>query len=734
MSGRPVVIDVAVFAPLRQTFDYRLPKRFQSVDNLIGTRVLVPFGRSTRVGVVLNRKSSSEVEQEKLKAIVELLDDHPLLGGENLELARWAARYYHHPLGEVIAAMLPTRLRRRRSLPPVNHHAWRITTGGKQGLAALGRNAPRQKEVLRLLRTGACAPQALSSLEFAWRPVVKRLLAKAWIEQIDDDTPPAPNAPVEPGVVLTEEQNVAAQMIIENFSAFKAIVLQGVTGSGKTEVYLAAVESCLDRGGQSLVLVPEIGLTKQLVGRFQARFGERVGVIHSGLTDRERASTWALCMHREVRVLVGTRSAVWVPMPDLALVVVDEEHDQSYKQHEGFRYSARDIATVRAQQGGFPVVLGSATPSLESLANVGRGKYARAVISSRPRDIPMPLISCVDVRGLKLTAGLSDALIDSIRTHLARGEQALLFLNRRGYSPLLICRNCGEPQRCDRCDAYVVFHKALGVTRCHHCDRQWHANRPARCCEEAEIAQIGLGTERIEEAITELFPDKKVRRLDRDSVRRKGYYEEVITAVARGEVDILIGTQMVAKGLDFAGVTLVGVVDADSRLYSVDFRADERLAQLLLQVAGRAGRTMTQGRVLIQTHHPHHPVLRRIIDDGYNAYAVAALRERKQAGLPPYSAMAIIRAESAKPAGALDFLRLARGLLVARAIPQVEVSYPIPALMERRAGKYRALVVIRASRRSHSGQLISDHMERLEDLARQTRVRWSLDIDPQDTL
>ena len=729
-----MVVAVAVFAPLRQTFDYWLPKRFQSVDNLIGTRVLVPFGRSTRVGVVLNRKSSSEVEQEKLKAIVDLLDERPLLDGENLELARWAARYYHHPLGEVIAAMLPTRLRRPRSLPPVKHHAWQITASGKQGLDALGRNAGRQKDVLRLLSAGPLAPQALSSLEFAWRPVIKRLLAKGWIEQIDCDTPPVPNARVEPGVVLTEEQNDAARMIIESFSAFRAIVLQGVTGSGKTEVYLAVIECCLDRGGQSLVLVPEIGLTKQLVDRFQARFGDRVGVIHSGLTDRERASTWALCMRREVRVLVGTRSAVWVPMPDLALVVVDEEHDQSYKQQEGFRYSARDIATVRAQQGGFPVVLGSATPSLESLANVERGKYARAVISSRPRDIPMPLISCVDVRGLELTAGLSDALIDSIRTHLDRGEQALLFLNRRGYSPLLICRNCGEPQRCDWCDAYVVFHKALGVTRCHHCDRQWHANRRARCCEDAEIAQIGLGTERIEEAITELFPDKRVRRLDRDSVRRKGYYEDVITAVAGGEVDILIGTQMVAKGLDFAGVTLVGVVDADSRLYSVDFRADERLAQLLLQVAGRAGRTMTQGRVLIQTHHPHHPVLRRIIDHGYNAYADAALRERREAGLPPYSAMAIIRAESARPTGALDFLRLARSLLVERAVARVEVSYPIPALMERRAGKYRALVVIRASRRSHTGQLISDHMERLEDLARQMRVRWSLDIDPQDTL
>ncbi|MCZ6893926.1 MAG: primosomal protein N' [Gammaproteobacteria bacterium] len=733
MSGRSVVV-VAVFAPLRQTFDYRLPKKFQSVDNLIGTRVLVPLGRSTRVGVVLDCKSSSEVAQEKLKALVELLDEHPLLDGENLKLARWAARYYHHPLGEVIAAMLPTRLRRRRSLPPVKPHAWQITASGKQGLATLGRNAGRQKEVLRLLDSGPFAPKALASLEFAWRPVIKRLVAKAWIEQIDCDTAPVPNAPVDPGVVLTKEQDDAAQMIIESFSAFKAIVLQGVTGSGKTEVYLAAVECCLDRGGQSLVLVPEIGLTKQLVERFQARFGDRVGIIHSGLTDLERASTWMLCMHREIRVLIGTRSAVWVPMPDLALVVVDEEHDQSYKQQEGFRYSARDIATVRAQQGGFPVVLGSATPSLESLANVERGKYARAVISSRPRDIPMPLISCVDVRGLELTAGLSDALIDAIRTHLDRGEQALLFLNRRGYSPLLICRNCGEPQRCDRCDAYVVFHKALGVTRCHHCDRQWHANRRARCCEEANIAQIGLGTERIEEAITELFPDKRVRRLDRDSVRRKGYYEEVITAVAAGEVDILIGTQMVAKGLDFAGVTLVGVIDADSRLYSVDFRADERLAQLLLQVAGRAGRTQTQGRVLIQTHHPHHPVLRRIIDDGYNAYAEAALRERKQAGLPPYSAMVILRAESAKPTGALDFLRQARGVLVEHAVARVEISYPIPALMERRAGKYRALVVIRASRRSHTGELISDHLERLEDLARQARVRWSLDIDPQDTL
>ena len=735
-SELPSVAAIAVFAPLRQTFDYLIPVELSSTNQLGGQRVLVPFGRSTRVGIIVECKRSSDLDSSRLKTIIRLLDDVPLLPAQCIDLALWASHYYHHPLGEVVAAMLPTRLRRNVAMPLEKHEAWQLTGTGEEAYSQFERGARRQEQLLSLLQQHRCTPESFSDLNFAWRPVLKRLVAKGWAEEVEVEVAaivPNENSGDIP-VVLNEEQVCAAEKITNSLDVFETIVVQGVTGSGKTEVYLHVIDRCLKNGKQTLVLVPEIGLTQQLVKRFKARFGAQIGVVHSGLTDRERLQTWIQCGRGKIGVLIGTRSAVWVPLPKLGLIVVDEEHDQSYKQQDGFRYSARDIATVRAQHAGIPVVLGSATPSLETLANVKRGKYALSIISSRPRDIPMPRISCIDVRSLPLTAGLSDELIDAIRTHLDRGAQAMLFLNRRGYSPLLICRNCGEPQRCDRCDAYLVYHKAGDTARCHHCDKQWFMNRTAHCCSEPDIAHIGLGTERIEEAIKELFPDKQVRRIDRDSVRRKGFFDEVLSEVEDRRVDILIGTQMLAKGFDFADVTLVGVVDADSRLYSVDFRAEERLAQLLIQVAGRAGRTMTPGRVLIQTHHPHHPVLRRIIEDGYDAYAKTALKQRKEAGLPPYSAMAIVRAESGKRAGALDFLGLVRGVLTHQADEQLEVSYPIPALMERRAGKYRALIVIRARSRARSGDLLSGHLDDIEGLARKTHVRWSLDVDPQDTL
>jgi primosomal protein N' (replication factor Y) (superfamily II helicase) len=733
-SRNTTVVAVAVFAPLRQTFDYSIAVEPAVAAGLEGYRALVPFGRSTRVGIILGRKRFSDFDSSRLKSVIRLLDDVPLLRTESLNLARWAADYYHHPLGEVVAGMLPTRLRRNGSVPREKHETWRLTSAGEEAFRGLKSSARRQKQVLELLQRHRCTPESFAGLGFVWRPVLRRLLSKGWIEEVDIPAVTSEVSSLPSSVVLNSEQECAAKEIADSLGAFKTVVVQGVTGSGKTEVYLDVIKRCLHDGKQSLVLVPEIGLTQQLVQRFKARFGPRIGVMHSGLTDSERVLTWLQCWRGEVGVLIGTRSAVWVPLPRLGLIVVDEEHDQSYKQHEGFRYSARDIATVRAQHTGIPVVLGSATPSLETLANVRRGKYAHTVITSRPRDIPMPQISCLDVRGMPLTAGLSETLIDAIRTHLDNGAQVILFLNRRGYSPLLICRNCGEPQRCDKCDAYLVYHKAIHAARCHHCDKQWFMNRPARCCPDPEIANIGLGTERIEEAIKELFPQHRVRRIDRDSVRRKGFFDEVLTEVAERRVDILIGTQMLAKGFDFSDVTLVGVVDADSRLYSVDFRAEERLAQLLIQVAGRAGRTTSPGLVLVQTHHPHHPVLRQIIEEGYEAYANTALHQRKEAGLPPYSAMTIVRAESGKPSGALDFLGLVRNVLTREADGQLEVSYPIPALMERRAGRYRALIVIRASGRAHSSQLLSDHLSDIEELARGARVRWSLDVDPQDTL
>ena len=726
------IVSVALFTPLRRSFDYLLPADLRAEQAPVpGQRVLVPFGRARRIGIALERKAASSINVARLKPIAEVLDRLPVFDGEALALAHWAAAYYQHPLGDVLGNMLPVWLRRHRELPVVKTACWELSAAGAEALSAARVRAPRQIEVLARFAHGPAGVGQFADAEFGWRTVVKRLLTLGLLRAAPTPTRRPFTASA---LALNAEQQVAAQVIVAARGGFRAVLLQGVTGSGKTEVYLTAIADCLAHGGQALVLVPEIALTEQLVARFRARFGAAVGVMHSALSERERMLTWIDCETAAVRILIGTRSAVWARLPNLGLIIVDEEHDPSYKQQDGFRYSARDIALVRAQNSGVPVVLGSATPSLETLANVERGKYLRTMLRARAGSAALPRIECLDVRGLELTAGMSPALIAAIRGCLADGQQVMLFLNRRGYSPLLICRHCGAPRRCDRCDAFLVYHKGADATRCHHCDRQWSRANSVACCEAPEVALMGLGTERIEEAVAELFPEARLCRIDRDTVRRKDALRDMLEAINARRVDIVIGTQMLAKGLDFSAVTLVGVVDTDSRLYSLDFRAEERLAQLIIQVAGRAGRASLPGRVLVQTHQPHHPVLRQIIDEGYEVYARSALAQRREAALPPYGAMAIIRADSAQPAAALKFLGEARRLLLAQASSDLDLSYPLPAMMERRAGRYRALMVVRASQRIDIGRLLRGALSQLDELALQARVRPAIDIDPQDTL
>ncbi len=725
------IVSVALFTPLRRVFDYLLPDELRDHAPQPGQRVLVPFGRTHRIGIALERKDGSNIDHGRLKAIESVLDAGSIFDADALALAYWAAAYYQHPLGDVLGNMLPVWLRRHRDLPTMSAETWQLTEAGVAALAEGRIRALRQREVMEKFVVGAGDAVLFAEVGFGWRTVVKRLIALGLLAEAERVRTSVVNGPAP---ILNPEQAVAAAAIIAQADSFRAVLLQGVTGSGKTEVYLAAIADCLARGRQALVLVPEIALTEQLVARFRRRFGAAVGVLHSGLGERERMLTWSDCAAGQVRILIGTRSAVWARMPQLGLLVVDEEHDPSYKQQDGFRYSARDIALVRAQNSNVPVVLGSATPSLETLANVARGKYLCAVLRSRAGSAPMPAIECLDVRGLELTAGMSPQLIAAIRACLGRSEQVMLFLNRRGYSPLLICRHCGTPRRCDRCDAFLVYHKGADTARCHHCDRQWSRNAGVPCCEAPDIALMGLGTERIEEAVAELFPDARLCRIDRDTARRKDALRAMLDAINAREVDIVIGTQMLAKGLDFSAVTLVGVVDADSRLYSLDFRAEERLAQLIIQVAGRAGRADLPGRVLVQTHQPHHPVLRQIIDDGYEAYAISALEQRREAALPPYGAMAILRAESAQPAAALKFLGEARRLLLAEAPAELDLSYPLPAMMERRAGRYRALMVMRAAQRFDIGRLLRAALPALDEMASKARVRPAIDVDPQDTL
>lgn len=728
-------VSTAVFAPLRQTFDYRLDTENGSAAvPANGTRVWVPFGNSERVAVVLATKHSPQADIDRLKPILACLDDEPILTHDQLELAAWAANYYHHPLGDVIAGMLPTSLRKNRQLPPLAEPAFRITADGLSAFHEQQIRGRKQLAIAELLAAqSAVNLSTVKQLGGSWRNALARMQELAWVAPTTGEPRQEPLT-IAPGPALSAEQQQAVASIHACRHEFKTIVLNGITGSGKTEVYLEAINSAVSAGRQALVLVPEIALTEHLTQRFRDRFGAAVGVLHSGLGERARLTTWNQCRHGLISVLIGTRSAVWIDFPDLGVIVVDEEHDASYKQQEGFRYSARDVAIVRAQRSAIPIILGSATPSLETLANVGREKYVMAELTQRANAATLPTIECLDVRGQKLAGGLSDALLRAMREHLARGEQVMLFLNRRGYAPILMCRQCGEPRRCPHCDAYLVYHKYIEAARCHHCGIHVPLRRPARCCDAPDVAPMGLGTEQLEEIVSEQFADYRVCRIDRDSVRQPKTLKKILNDIKHKRVDILIGTQMVAKGLDFADITLIGVIDADGRLYAVDFRAEERLAQLLIQVAGRAGRASKPGTVLVQTHHPEHPVLQRIIGEGYASYAAIALAERREIGLPPFARMAVVRADSRHPEQPLAFLNKARELLKNNDPHGLDISFPIPALMEKRAGRFRALIVLRHVHRRVIGDCLKQQMQALEQTSRQYKVRFAIDIDPQDTL
>ncbi len=512
---------------------------------------------------------------------------------------------------------------------------------------------------------------------------------------------------------------------------FGAHLLQGVTGSGKTEVYLHAARAMLETGRQTLMLIPEIGLSEQLVQRFRQRFGTAVAVLHSELSERERALVWARARNGAVGIVLGTRSAVWTPLPALGLVVVDEEHDPAFKQEEGFRYSARDVAVMRARGAGVPIVLGSATPSLESEWNVRLGKYRRLVLPQRAGGALAPALRGVDVRGMKLVGGLGDILCAAIDERLARGEQTLLFLNRRGYAPVRMCHACGHIAQCSRCDAHLVLHQARERLICHHCGAEQRLDAPREvCCPTPDWFTLGVGTEQLEAVLRERFPRARVLRVDRDTMRRKGELERAYAAVRDRRVDILVGTQMLAKGHDFPAVTLVGVVDADSRLFAADFRAGERFAQTLLQVAGRAGRAEAPGLVLVQTHHPAHPLLQLLLRQDYDAFAAAALAEREEVGLPPCVALAVVRAEATDARAPQAFLRRLRAVLPGGT--DVEIAGPVPAPMERRAGKYRAVLMLSSRRRAALARLLNGLPEVAETLPERGKVRWHVDVDPQE--
>jgi primosomal protein N' (replication factor Y) (superfamily II helicase) len=665
MNSSANIARVALDVPVDKLFDYRGDDIAQED---IGRRVLVPFGTRTAIGVVIERARTSEVPAARLKGVLEVLRDDPGLGATDLELLRFASDYYHHPMGEVVMGALPARLRTIR----------------------------------KRARRGA-----------ARQPIVVQ---------------PAPAQPFPAAPALTAEQAAAVARICENSEAFQPHLLLGVAGSGKTEVYLHAISFILAQGRQALALVPEIALTPQLEALVSARFPDLyIACLHSGLNESERLAHWLAAQSGRARIVLGTRLAVFTPMPELGIIVVDEEHDASFKQAEGFRYSARDLAVVRARQRNVPVVLGSATPALETYHNAITGRYALHTLTERI-GAPPPAIESLDTRAERPRNGLSAALLSAIRAYCARGEQSLVFINRRGFAPVLTCRSCGWISGCHRCAAQLVLHLKDRQMRCHHCGHQ--ATVPAACpqCGNQDLAPVGQGTQRVEAVLAGELVAARVLRIDRDSTRRRNAWSAMRGQIARREIDVLVGTQILAKGHDFPHLNLVGVLNSDALLYSSDVRAAERLFALLTQVAGRAGRGATRGTVLIQTEFPGHPLYEALKRHDYRAFADSLLAERRRAGFPPFVHQALLRAEAPRLALALDFLAAAAQLGRELAMP-VTIYDPVPATLPRRAGRERAQLLVQSESRPRLQRFLQAWRGQLATRG-STRARWSLDVDP----
>jgi len=728
------VLAIAVDAPLRRLFDYRPPLHTDPATLQPGVRLWVPFGRRRVVGVLAALRAESELPESRLKPAHAVIDATPVLDPALLDLLLWSADYYRHPPGEVIAAALPAALRSGAAANATTER-WTLTAAARTGtLPPLSSRATRLNELVDFLRERDAADEAeLLARSPRWRDPMRELEKRGWATRLRAETARTPafdrDARIGPRPDPTPDQERAIAAIAAASGRHASFLLHGVTGSGKTEVYLRAIEDVVRRGEQALVLVPEISLTPQLVARFEARFDAPLAVMHSSLPDTERLQAWRSARDGTAPVVIGTRSAVFAPLARAGLIVVDEEHDASYKQQEGFRYSARDLALARAQRLGIPVVLGSATPSLESLERVGSGRSTRLGLPVRAAGARPPTLRLVDLRRHAGTHGIATPVVLAIGRHLEQGGQVLLYLNRRGYAPSLFCPSCGWVAPCPRCDARLTVHQREHRLHCHHCGTEQRV--PETCPDCGQPAKpVGQGTERIEETLAQLFPGVPLARIDRDAVRRRGALESALDRVTRGEVRLLVGTQMLTKGHHFPDVTLVVVLNADQGLFGTDFRASERLAQTIVQVAGRAGRAERPGEVLIQTEYPEHPLLAQLVEGGYDAYAEAALAERRQAEWPPFARIAVLRAEAARREPPMAFLDRARELAAAQAGGEVELLGPAAAPMERRAGHYRAQLLLHARSHGPLQRLLSRWLPEVEAMPEARRVRWSIDVDP----
>ncbi|MCK9086621.1 primosomal protein N' [Haemophilus influenzae] len=726
------IVRVALAVPLPRLFDYFVP---DDVSLQIGMRVLVPFGTQKRVAIVADFPTKSDVPEDKLKAILQPLDLAPVFTPIYWDWLHWAANYYQAGLGDVLFQALPVKLRNGESAVKNDRTFWRITDAGKNALKQGElKRSKKQAEALQYLSETDLEKGNNNFSSAIW----SALKAKGFIEEITIQTNPLSwqqrlgNNPIvnaENRLTLNKQQALAFSQLLFH-SGFNVWLLDGVTGSGKTEIYLQYIEEILKSGKQVLVLVPEIGLTPQTVQRFKARFNVEIDVLHSNLTDTQRLYVWDRARSGQSAIVIGTRSALFTQFSNLGAIILDEEQDASYKQQDSWRYHARDLAIVLAQKLNIAVLMGSATPSLESINNVQNGKYQHLVLSKRAGNSTALRHFVIDLKNQNIQNGLSKPLLERMKVHLEKGNQVLLFLNRRGFAPVLLCHECGWIAQCPHCEKPYTYHQHQNVLRCHHCGVQKTIPRQCGDCGSTHLITTGLGTEQLEETLKTLFPHYSVARIDRDSTARKGKLEGYLEDIQQGKSQILIGTQMLAKGHHFPNVTLVALVNVDSALFSLDFRAEERLAQLYIQVAGRAGRADKQGEVVLQTHYPDHPLLTTLLANGYQAFAKETLQLRHSMGLPPFTFQALFKAQARHSDLAENCLSQIADFFQSKQITGLQMLGPMPAPFSKKAGQYRWQLLLQHPSRMTLQKALREYQQ--AELEKNSQVRLILDVDPQD--
>ncbi len=724
------ILQIAVPCPLRQLFDYlsEEPENHWQA----GMRVRINFANRSCIGIVMKARGvTSDIDTTKLKAIDEKLDDQALIPDEILQTVLWVSRYYHHPLGECFQAALPKQLRKGEKSDLQLENWWFKTD--QQGNKKLGTKQQACIDFLNNYPDGISQAAMKAHLGTVLSSL-KALEQKNLVKQ--EPFPKLPIAQVELSVPfeLNKEQKTVIEAVWQKKAQFQPFLLEGITGSGKTEVYIELTEKIIAEGKQVLILIPEIGLTGQFVDRFKKRLNTNIVVLNSAVSDGDRKQGWLLAKHGLAKVIIGTRSAVFTPLPDAGLIIIDEEHDASYKQQDGLKYHARNVALIRAQKRGIPVLMGSATPSLESLYQVEQQRYQLLQLKQRAGGAALPKIQLIDSNAAHPDHGLSQLLLKNMHQHLNAGNQVILFINRRGYAPVLMCHDCGWQAKCQHCDARMVVHQLRNILFCHHCGFIQRLLESCPECESKQLKSYGAGTEKIEQVLQKLFPDTAVVRVDRDTTQRVNAFNDIVADIKQGQARILVGTQMLAKGHDFHDVTLVGVLDTDQGLYSADFRATENLAQMITQVTGRAGRGDKKGEVIIQSQQPQHPFWESLIQQGYKKTAQNLLQERIDMAMPPVSNWAVIRAEAQDRHQAMDFLQAVTSILHSTQQQDVLILGPVPAIMEKKGGRFRAQLLLTCQQRKPLHQLLDQHIQAIGSHKLARKLRWSIDIDPMDLL